>query len=300
LRSRQEIPANAGARVALEEESGLAGDDPRRTVGSACVALKKCGRVVALGRSAGLELEREAGGPRAFQKRRGEVKRRHLFICWVVSIWILGGTGCSMSAVKEQNRRLKESNDRLISENNRLEEELAALQKKLSSPDRVTEVTSLKTNDPGRDGARVDADKDLLLLDDEVEVRKTPQGVTFRVPDRIFFALGQATLSVRGQRILEKVARIIDRDYPNRLIRVEGHTDDTPIRKVRHLYPTNWELSTARACTVVRFLVERCNVNAHRIYPAGFSYYRPTTNAKSPAAKSQNRRVEITVLNETT
>jgi chemotaxis protein MotB len=228
------------------------------------------------------------------------VKRRHLFICGVVSIWILGGTGCSISTLKEQNRRLKESNDRLISENNRLEEELAALQKKRTSPELVTEVASLKANDPGKDGARADIDKDLLLIDDEVEVRKTPTGVTFRVPDRIFFSLGQATLSVRGQGILEKVARIINNDYPNRLVRVEGHTDDTPIRKVRHLYPTNWELSTARACTVVRFLVERGSVNAHRIYPAGFSYYRPTTSSGSASAKSKNRRVEITVLNETT
>ena len=227
------------------------------------------------------------------------MKRRHLFICLAVSIWFLGGTGCSTSALKEQNRRLKESNDRLISENNRLEEELAALQKKLTDADKVPEVASLKTNDPGKPRDRAELDNDLLLLDDEVEVTKTAQGVTFKVPDRIFFALGQATLSSRGQRILEKVARIINSDYPNRLVRVEGHTDDTPIRKVRHLYPTNWELSTARACVVVRYLVERGNVNAHRIYPAGFSYYRPTSSARSPSAKSQNRRVEITVLNET-
>jgi chemotaxis protein MotB len=79
------------------------------------------------------------------------------------------------------------------------------------------------------------------------------------------------------------------------MVRVDGHTDDTPIRKVRHLYPTNWELSSARACTVVRYLVDRGQVSARRIYPAGFSYYRPVSSAR---AKEQNRRVEITVLHE--
>lgn len=202
-----------------------------------------------------------------------------------------------MQNLKDSNRRLKESNDRLISENNRLEEELLALQRKLADPVPEAPQVALRTSDPGRAPRAEGLDRE-LLLDDDVEVAKTSQGLRFRVPDRVFFALGQATLSKRGEQILQKVAQIINRDFPGNMVRVDGHTDDTPIRKVKHIYPSNWELSSARACTVVRFLVQQGNVNAQRLFPAGFSHYRPVATGSSPTAKGKNRRVEITILNE--
>ena len=221
-----------------------------------------------------------------------------------LGLWGLLGSGCSVSALKESNRRLKESNDRLISENNRLEEELASFQKRggdrgLASSEIAN--ASLSTLDPGPSAPAVakGSKKSAILdgLDDEVEVFETKQGIKLRIPDRVFFSLGQATLSARGQKILDKVARVIN-SQPGHMVRVDGHTDDTPIRKVRHLYPTNWELSSARACTVVRYLVDKGNVSARRIFPAGFSYFRPVSTSRAGDAKSQNRRVEITILNE--
>ena len=230
------------------------------------------------------------------------MKRAHRVLCTLaVGFWLLGGVGCATQSLKEQNRRLKESNDRLVAENNRLEEELSGLQRQLAGPKTQEVVPSTgpeRAADPGKGDIGKAGDKrdiqNELLLEDGVEVERTSQGTRFRIPDRVFFALGQASLSPRGQQILDKVARILNRDFGNKLIRVDGHTDDTPILKVRHLYPTNWELSSARACTVVRYLVDRGNVNAHRIYPAGFSYYRPV----SSTGKGENRRVEITILNE--
>jgi flagellar motor protein MotB len=201
-----------------------------------------------------------------------------------------------MQNLKEANRRLKESNERLIGENTRLEEELAALQRKAGEPSLEPPALAMKAQDPPRTQGK--PDPDLLLDDDDVQVDRTSQGLRFRIPDRVFFALGQATISARGQKILDKVSRIINADFPGHLVRVDGHTDDTPIRKVRSQFPTNWELSSARACTVVRYLVDKGNVNAHRIFPAGFSYYRPVATGRSPNAKSQNRRVEITIMNE--
>lgn len=227
------------------------------------------------------------------------VKRlRFLSLCAFVGCWAVTGSGCAMQNLKEANRRLKESNERLISENTRLEEEVAALQKRFSEPSLEPPALAMKAQDPAKAPGK--ADPDLLLDDDEVQVDRTSQGLRFRIPDRVFFALGQATLSTRGQRLLDKVSRIINTDFPGHLVRVDGHTDDTPIRKVRSQFPTNWELSSARACTVVRYLVDKGNVNAHRIFPAGFSYYRPVTTGRSPNARSQNRRVEITILNEST
>jgi chemotaxis protein MotB len=136
------------------------------------------------------------------------------------------------------------------------------------------------------------------LLIDDVVVSTSDDGIMFRIPNKVFFASGQATLSSRGQGVLKKVADLINSQYQGHMVRVDGHTDDTPIRKVRNRFPTNWELSTARACSVVRFLVEKCDVNAKSVFPAGFSYYRPVTFGRSSSAKQQNRRVEITVLNK--
>ncbi len=222
----------------------------------------------------------------------------------VLFLWGVMGSGCSISALKESNLRLRESNDRLISENNRLEEELVLLQKRGPEKSVASEQlapANFNALDPPLVSTAVDkgSKKAAILdgLDDEVEVFETKQGIKLRIPDQVFFSLGQATLSARGQSVLSRVAKVIN-SQPNHLVRVDGHTDDTPIRKVRHLYPTNWELSSARACTVVRYLVDKGNVNARRIFPAGFSYYRPISTSRAGSAKGQNRRVEITILNE--
>jgi len=233
------------------------------------------------------------------RKERREVRGAWRILCAAgLVVVVLSGSGCSVQSLKESNRRLKESNDRLISENNKLEEEVLALQRKLAQPmPEPPPQLAMRSADPGKAPRPEGLDKE-LLLDDDVEVAKTSQGLRFRIPDRVFFALGQATLSKRGEQILGKVAAIINRDFPGHMVRVDGHTDDTPIRKVKHIYPSNWELSSARACTVVRYLVQKENVNAQRLFPAGFSHYRPVATGSSPTAKGKNRRVEITILNE--
>ena len=215
-----------------------------------------------------------------------------------LGFWCVVGTGCGIEQLKDSNRRLKEANDRLVSENSRLEEENAGLQKRLVDLERAPpSVATLESpNVPTREATKPALD-DELLIGPDVEITKTSQGIRFTIPDRVFFALGQASLTKRGATTLDRIASVIHQKYPGKTIRVDGHTDDTPIRKVMNKYPTNWELSTARACTVVRHLVEK-GVNPQRIYPAGFSYYRPVSNSRTAGARGQNRRVEITVLDE--
>ena len=202
-------------------------------------------------------------------------------------------SGCALRSLKEANQRLKESNDRLISENNRLEHELAQLQSGYQgmvgrpAPAVAPSEGSLASRDP----------VESILPEIVDEIRTSDEGIHLTIRDRVFFSLGQAKLSRKGQSMLRRLGSVIRERYPDRLVRVDGHTDDIPVRKVRHLYPSNWELSTARACTVVRYLVENGGISPRKIYPAGFAYYRPRTPGKSASARSQNRRVEITILN---
>ena len=226
------------------------------------------------------------------------------------------GTGCAWTQLQAHNRRLKESNDRLITENNRLATELnqsrrsvSSLQQNLASLGSRPAVEAPRPEPapvlqgpPVRTSANVPTD--LLIpatgLPDEVSVERTARGVKLTLEDRVFFSSGQAELSKRGQQILRQIGQVLNRAANrNHIIRVDGHTDDIPVRKVRHIYPTNWELSTARACKVVRYLVEKSSVNPQRIFPAGFSFYKPVARATSDKARDKNRRVEITILNET-
>lgn len=221
------------------------------------------------------------------------MRTRTILLCGLGLSWWTVGSGCAMRGLEDRNRILRDSNDRLIVENNRLEARLAGVRKS-APPPTVTLPVEVRA-DPSPVRASTAGLREEFLLDESVEVARTQHGVRIRVPDRVFFGPGQVKLTPQGQRVLDSVARLIKQNYPENTVRVDGHTDDTPTRKVRQRFPTNWELSTARACTVVRYLVEHGDVAAGRIFPAGFSYYRPVSGY-GPTARERNRRVEILIL----
>ena len=205
----------------------------------------------------------------------------------------LSTSGCAIPGLKEANQRLKEQNDRLVSENNRLEQELD-VRNSSSIPDLPGEEST-----PGGGDAA-----DLLIpgenaIGSNVQVERTPEGIRMTIPHRVFFAPGRTELSGPGKGVLKKIAAVLNGgEYRENTVRVEGHTDDVPVNKVRDKYPTNWELSTARACSVVRYLVGSAGVAKARIYPAGFADTRPVSGGKSVDSRQRNRRVEITILNQ--
>ena len=202
-------------------------------------------------------------------------------------------SGCAIPGLKEANQRLKEQNDRLVSENNRLEQELAARNRSL-----VPDLPAAGEASSGADAA------DLLIpgendIGSNVQVERTAEGIRMTIPHRVFFAPGRTQLTGAGKGVLSKIAGVLnDTEYRQSTVRVEGHTDDVPVNKVRDRYPTNWELSTARACSVVRYLVSNGGVAKGRIYPAGFADTRPVAGGKSVDSRQKNRRVEITILNQ--
>ena len=202
-------------------------------------------------------------------------------------------SGCAIPGLKEANQRLKEQNDRLVSENNRLEQELASFRA-------AGGAAAAVANTP----ARKEAASDLLIpadsgIDANVQIERTAEGIKLTIPQQVFFASGKTVLTSTGKGVLRNIGQLLNNnDYSGNTVRVEGHTDDEPVKKVRDRYPSNWELSTARACTVVRYLVGSAGVAKSRIYPAGFADTRPLANGKSIDSRQKNRRVEITILNQ--
>jgi chemotaxis protein MotB len=127
-------------------------------------------------------------------------------------------------------------------------------------------------------------------LSHDVQTVIDRRGLVVRVlTDQLLFASGQATLQPAGFPLLTEVAQLlnVDQSHP---ITVEGHTDNVPISSSQ--YPSNWELSTDRATTVVRYLIAK-GVNRGRLGAVGYADLHPLASNATAAGRAKNRRVEI-------
>jgi chemotaxis protein MotB len=127
-------------------------------------------------------------------------------------------------------------------------------------------------------------------LSHDVQTVIDRRGLVVRVlTDQLLFASGQATLQTVGFPLLTEVAQLlnVDKSHP---ITVEGHTDNVPISSSQ--YPSNWELSTDRATTVVRYLIAK-GVNRERLGAVGYADLHPLASNATAAGRAKNRRVEI-------
>ena len=129
-----------------------------------------------------------------------------------------------------------------------------------------------------------------LIAKDEIRVGDTADGLQIDIAAKLLFPPGQATLDPAALPALRSVATVIA--APTFPIKVEGHTDDTPIATER--FPSNWELSAGRAAQVVRVLLAE-GVAASRLTAAGYAEHRPVADNGTPAGKERNRRVAITI-----
>jgi len=132
------------------------------------------------------------------------------------------------------------------------------------------------------------AQKDVKIEEIEGKLR-----VTF--VDKILFDSGSTKIKDRGKEVLLTLVESFGADTDQTIV-VEGHTDDVKIGyPLRERFPSNWELSTARAASVVRFLQEKANISPERLTASGFSFYRPVA-PNDTDTRSQNRRIEIILV----
>ena len=119
------------------------------------------------------------------------------------------------------------------------------------------------------------------------------RGLVVRVlTDRLLFDSGEATLKPAGLPLLDEVAQLLNVDLSHP-ITVEGHTDNVPISSAQ--FPSNWELSTARATAVVRYLIHH-GVGRQRLAAAGYADTHPVASNATPKGRAVNRRVEIVIM----
>lgn len=140
--------------------------------------------------------------------------------------------------------------------------------------------------------SKIDAIVDSSSQQPEVSVGRDKEGLVIRLSGSYLFDSGRAELKPNSLAVLDAIAgelRTLDND-----VRVDGHTDSTPIDSPR--YPTNWELSSARALAVTRYLSETDGLRAGRMVAAGYGEFRPIGPNDTREGRAQNRRVEIHIL----
>jgi chemotaxis protein MotB len=132
-------------------------------------------------------------------------------------------------------------------------------------------------------------------ISDKVQLNYDSQGLVVRLAAKDFYDKGDVAVRMDMQPILDRIGRVLAKT--KRLIRVEGHTDPSEVST--EVYPTDWELSAARAAWAVRYFVKRFSIDPKRVGAAGYSHYRPLSAGTDAPSRAKNRRIEIIILNNT-
>lgn len=154
----------------------------------------------------------------------------------------------------------------------------------------------VKRNAPGRKDYSPSYLKKVLnqsSIAEEINFSTDRRGMVLTLSDSVLFEPGRADLSDEGKLTVEEIAEVISLSLKN--FRVVGHTDDVPVATPR--FPSNWELSIARAIAVTGHILAESDIRSERFSVAGYADFHPLVPNDSPENRSKNRRVEIIFLN---
>lgn len=133
---------------------------------------------------------------------------------------------------------------------------------------------------------------DQLGIQSDIDVNMSMEGMVISLSDELAFEPGSADLRPEAATVLDTVAKVLSEADSN--LRVEGNTDDIPTNSP--LYPSNWELSVARAVSIVRYLAEEGDIDPIRLSAAGNAEFNPLVPNDSRAHRAKNRRADIVII----
>ena len=191
------------------------------------------------------------------------------------------------SLTKEKDSLTRE-NDSLAKQRDSLTEQVAAL-----DAQRTQLQATEKQSEAHYDALLANLSEELRK--GQLQVRQLKGMLTVDVAEQLFFDSGRANLKDTGRQVLQKVAESL-KGYEDKAIRIVGHTDNVPITKgLQKVFPSNWELSAARATTVVRFLQD-AGIAPERLVATGRAEYAPVSPNDTTEGRQKNRRIEITLI----
>jgi chemotaxis protein MotB len=190
----------------------------------------------------------------------------------------------------ELSRKLSDSAEENVSIRRTKDEELA---KALAEKKALAEAGERETARVNKNYADLAAGLKAEISAGAVTITQLRGRLTVNMVDTILFESGMAEVRSGGKKILDQVGKVLA-EITDKDIKIEGHTDNVPIGgELKNKYPTNWELSVARATAVARYLQDNAKIYPGSLIAAGFAEYRPVSPNDTPEHRAMNRRIEI-------
>ncbi|PLX95680.1 MAG: chemotaxis protein MotB [Desulfuromonas sp.] len=195
--------------------------------------------------------------------------------------------------MEEQLAGMQQTNEQLLLSIDQLQREKRQLEQELER-ERIAREARL---------AKLKNTYDQLVgaLENEIErgeltITNLEGKLSVNLLSQILFDSGKTEVKAEGKKLLASLADVISKS-PDRALSIEGHTDNVQISsRLKDLYPTNWELSTARATSIVHFLQDEVGVTGDRLSATGFGEYRPVADNETVEGRAQNRRIQINLV----
>ncbi|HYV45245.1 MAG TPA: OmpA family protein [Myxococcaceae bacterium] len=232
---------------------------------------------------------------------------------WVLLVLVLGiagaggyfGYGMFQAANEQKAAALKASEEAggklrdLQGANKDLEEKVKGLEQEKGN---LSAQVQAKDDELAKLKATYDSLNEQMKSEIEKgEIRLSQNGERLQVDmvDKILFDSGKAEVTDHGGEVLMKIGGVLAK-VEGKAIQVSGHTDDSPIadKELMAKFPTNWELSAARAVNVTRFLAEKAKVPGKRLVAAGYGEFHPISTNSTHEGRARNRRIEILLTPE--
>jgi chemotaxis protein MotB len=192
-----------------------------------------------------------------------------------------------LTALQDEKVALQKDKESMQKDTEVLQEKISQLSKKAEKAEQLEKATQTYE----------DLQKKLEkeIQEGQVQIKEMKDRLTVTMVDQILFASGSAEVGKQGKTVLDKVVTIL-KDVKDKRIEVDGHTDNVKIvSAIKGRFPTNWELSTARATEVVRYL-QQGGIDPHILSATGFGEYQPITSNDTEEGRHKNRRIEIVLL----
>jgi chemotaxis protein MotB len=186
--------------------------------------------------------------------------------------------------------------EQLEQENQRLTNQIAQLERELDKEKTTVEVQKKEISELDKTRREIENNLKAQIANKDVRIQEIEGKLMVTFVDKILFDSGSVKVKSEGQEVLLRLAESF-KNNADQMIVVQGHTDDVKIGgALRDRYPTNWELSAARATAVVRFLQEKGEIAPERLTASGFSFYKPVASNGTDEGRKQNRRIGIMLL----
>jgi len=229
------------------------------------------------------------------QKRAGELE---------------GETARANDLVKELSARDQDLNERLKAEaadKARLEQERAAKEAEIQQQQERLKAEAADKARLEQERAAKEAEIQRLtrtheeltksleaeIAKGDIKIKQVRDRLTINMVDRVLFDSGQSKVKPSGLKVLKQVSDIL-KNVTDKQIRIEGHTDNVPIGvRLKERFQTNWELSTGRATSVVRYLIEEGGVDRANLLAVGYADTKPIASNDTEEGRTANRRIEI-------